>query len=354
MTAAQLTLQAGKQDVIFWDSEVRGFGLRLRESGDRSWIYRYRFGRTQRSIKLGNANSVPLVVARKNASQLEAEVRLGKDPAGQKAVAKQEAEHTFAAVAERFLDARRPELRPATVHEYTRHLRCDAKSLHRLPITAIMQADIARLLNNAAGPVSANRLRSTLCAMFSWTLKEGVVLPRGNPVAFTNKRAEQPRDRVLSDDELKLIWQAVDNDDYGSIIKLLILTGARAEEIAGLQWSEIGADSINLPGSGTKNRRAHTIPLSEPARAIIAGIVRGKRTHVFGRDDSGFYGWAKCKVRLDQKLGDEVAHWTTHDLRRSAVTHMAELGVQPHIIEAVINHASGHKGGVAGTYNRAA
>src|SRR5262249_49816216 len=129
---------------------------------------------------------------------------------------------------------------------------------------------------------------------------------------------------------------------------------ARAEEIAGLQWSEIGADSINLPGSRTKNRRAHTIPLSEPARAIIAGIVRGKRTHVFGRDDSGFYGWAKCKVRLGPKLGDEVAHWTTHDLRRSAVTHMAELGVQPHIIEAVINHASGHKGGVAGIYNRAA
>src|SRR5215472_5805545 len=148
-SAAQLALPAGKQDVIFWDDDIHGFGLRLRESGERSWVYRYRFGRTQRSIKLGNANSVSLTVARKNASQLEAEVRLGKDPAGQKAVAKQEAEHTFAAVAERFLNARKPELRPATLHEYGRHLQRDSKSLHRLPITAVTQADIARLLTTS-------------------------------------------------------------------------------------------------------------------------------------------------------------------------------------------------------------
>jgi integrase len=349
--SARLTLPAGKRDVIFWDDDIRGFGLRLRESGERSWVYRYRFGRTQRSIKLGNANSVPLAVARKNASLLEAEVRLGKDPAGQKAVARKEAEYTFAVVAEKFLEARRPELRPGTFNEYERHLRHNAKSLHPFPITAVTQADIARLLNNAAGPVSANRLRSTLSAMFAWIMKEGVVLPAGNPAAFTNKRAEQPRDRVLSDDELKLIWHAIDNDDYGYIIKLLIFTAARADEIAGLQWSEIGDNAINLPGSRTKNKRSHTIPLSDPAKAIIACIERGKRTHVFGRDD-GFRGWAKCKTRLDQKLGD-IPHWTTHDLRRTAVTHMAELGVQPHIIEAVVNHVSGHKAGVAGVYNRA-
>jgi integrase len=185
-------------------------------------------------------------------------------------------------------------------------------------------------------------------------MKEGVVLPRGNPAASTNKRAERPRDRVLSDAELKLVWNAVPDDDYGSILKLLILTGARAEEISGLQWSEIDKDAINLPGSRTKNKRAHTIPLSEPARAIIASIERGKRIHVFGRDDSGFYGWAKCKYRLDHKLGDAAAPWRVHDLRRTAVTHMAELGVQPHIIEAVINHVSGHKAGVAGVYNHAA
>jgi integrase len=117
-----------------------------------------------------------------------------------------------------------------------------------------------------------------------------------------------------------------------------------------LEWNEIGDSAINLRGRRIKNKRAHTIPLSEPAKAIIADIKRGNRTHVFGRDDSGFYGWAKCKARLDQKL--DLAHWVVHDLRRSAVTHMAELGVQPHVIEAVVNHVSGHKAGVAGISNR--
>jgi integrase len=353
-SSAKLTLPAGKQDAIFWDDDVRGFGLRLRESGERSWIYRYRFGRTQRSIKLGNATSIPIAVARKNAALLEAEVRLGKDPAAQKDVAKQEAEYTFVSLAEKFLDARRPGLRPATVHEYERHLRTDCKSLHRLPIATVTQADIAQLLNKAAGPVSANRLRATLTAMFSWVMREGVKLPDGNIASLTNKRDETSRDRVLSDQELKAIWAALDSDDYGNIVKLLILTAARRDEIAHLQWVEITDDAINLPGSRTKNKRSHIIPLSEPAKAIIASIKPIKRIHVFGRDDSGFHGWSKCKHRLDGKLDNAVANWVLHDLRRTAATRMAELGVQPHIIEAVINHVSGHKGGVAGIYNRAA
>jgi integrase len=103
--------------------------------------------------------------------------------------------------------------------------------------------------------------------MFAWTMKEGVVLPRGNPAAFTNKRLEKPRDRVLSDDELRLIWRALDNDDYGRIIKLLILTGDRAEEIAGLRWGEVSDNAINLPGSRTKNKRGHTIPLQIDSRS---------------------------------------------------------------------------------------
>ena len=129
---------------------------------------------------------------------------------------------------------------------------------------------------------------------------------------------------------------------------------ARRDEIAHLQWGEVTADNITLPGSRTKNKRSHIIPLSEPAKDIITSIKPSKRIHVFGRDDSGFHGWSKCRYRLDEKLGDAVADWVLHDLRRTAATRMAELGVQPHIIEAVINHVSGHKGGVAGIYNRAA
>ena len=110
-----LALSAGKTDVIYWDDAVPGFGLRIRQAGGRGWVYRYRFGNLQRSVKLGSAGSVPLATARENASKLEAEVRLGGDPAVKKELARQEAQNTFALLAERFLDARRPELREATL-----------------------------------------------------------------------------------------------------------------------------------------------------------------------------------------------------------------------------------------------
>jgi integrase len=349
---ASLTLPAGKQETIFWDDDVAGFGLRLREGGSRTWVYRYRVGGTQRSMKLGNGNSVSLAIARKNASELEAQVRLGKDPAGQKVIAKQESEYTFELLAERFLDARRPELAQATIHEYERHLRQDAKSLHRLPITVVTQADIARLLNNAAGPVSANRLRSTLSAMFTWTMKEGVVLPRGNPAAFTHKREERARDRVLSDTAIKAVWNACGDDDYARVLRLLLLTGARAEEISCLRWGEVTDGAINLPSERTKNRRPHSIPLSKPAKSIIADLDRGKRVHVFGRDDTGFYGWAKCKQRLDEKLGTTVTPWRVHDLRRTAASGMQRLGIRVEVIERALNHVSGSYRGVAGIYQR--
>jgi integrase len=303
-------------------------------------------------MKLGNGNSVSLAIARKNASELEAQVRLGKDPAGQKVIAKQESEYTFELLAERFLDARRPELAQATIHEYERHLRQDAKSLHRLPITVVTQADIARLLNNAAGPVSANRLRSTLSAMFTWTMKGGVVLPRGNPAAFTHKREERARDRVLSDTAIKAVWNACGDDDYARVLRLLLLTGARAEEISCLRWGEVTDGAINLPSERTKNRRPRSIPLSKPAKSIIADLDRGKRVHVFGRDDTGFYGWAKCKQRLDEKLGTTVTPWRVHDLRRTAASGMQRLGIRVEVIERALNHVSGSYRGVAGIYQR--
>lgn len=351
-TIATLALPEGKSDTIFWDDDVPGFGLRIRQSGSRGWVYRYRFGNLQRSIKLGSATSVALALARENASKLEAQVRLGSDPAVKRELAKQEAENAFQLVAERFLDARRKELRAATIIEYERHLRRDAQSLHRLPMTAVTRADVARLLNNAPGSVTRNRLRATLCAMLTWALKEGIVLPHGNVAAFTNKAEEKSRNRALSDAELKAVWNALDDDDFGNILKLLILTGQREGEIGGLQWSEIRDDSIQLPPERAKNGRPHTIPLSAPAVAILdKQLKRHNRSHVFGRSDTGYYGWSFRKKGLDKKLS--IAAWRIHDLRRTAVTGMAELGVQPHIIEAVINHTSGHKGGVAGVYNRA-
>jgi integrase len=179
-----------------------------------------------------------------------------------------------------------------------------------------------------------------------------------NPVVGTRRREEASRSRVLSAEELRAVWRALANDEFSAIVRLLCLTGCRREEVGGLRWAEISDDKITLPAQRTKNKREHVIPLSTAAQAIIdAQPRRVGREYVFGRGTGGFSGWSRCKARLDARLtemtGKPLPGWTLHDIRRSCVTHMAELGVQPHIIEAVINHISGHKGGVAGVYNKA-
>jgi integrase len=353
---ASLKLDAGKTDSIWWDEDVTGFGIRLRAGGSRNWIYRYRIGSKQRSLILGSAKSVPPSLARKNAVELEARVRLGGDPALDRQTAKLEADNTFGVLAHQFLETRKSEWRPGTYTEIERQLLKYAKSLHRLPISAVLH-NIASLLNTIAkeaGDVTANRLRGSLCSLFGWAMREGVRLPEGNVASYTNKRQEKARDRILSDAELKTIWNACAYDEYGAILKLLMLTAQRANEIAELRWDEVQDEQILLPAERTKNKRPHVIPLSEPAKTILAGFQHGDRTHVFGRFDTGFQGWHVAKKALNALIaGKPLAHWTPHDLRRTAATRMAELGVQPHIVEAVLNHVSGHKGGVAGIYNRA-
>ena len=125
------------------------------------------------------------------------------------------------------------------------------------------------------------------------------------------------------------------------------LTGERRGEISGLCWSEIdfSTGAINLPGDRTKNKRPHVIPLSSAARALLTKLPR-VRDAVFE-----FTAWAYQKDLLDKRSG--VRGWTIHDIRRTVATGMADIGVAPHIIEQILNHQSGHKGGVAGIYNRA-
>jgi integrase len=187
-----------------------------------------------------------------------------------------------------------------------------------------------------------------------------------NPVVGTPTRKEKSRDRVLSDAELKVIWKGLDADQYGAIIKLLMLTGQRANEIAGLRWSEIDfdRDMIVLPAERTKNSRVHQLPMSSTVREIVEARAKEQegenekrnekgRDLVFGYGDGPFSGWSKAKTTLDERLAGKLkSHWVPHDLRRTVATRMADLGIQPHVIEAVLNHVSGHKAGVAGIYNR--
>jgi len=359
-SVAAAKLPAGKTDHTFFDDTVIGFGIRIRDSGKRVWIYRYRAGTKQRSLVLGNADAVPLKLARDNAAKMEAKVRLGGDPALEKQAAKLAVEDTFGALANRWLQVRDKDWRPKSRKQNTRHLQKYARPLHHLPIATVSQRQIAILLTDItkeSGAVTANRVRTSICSFYTWVLQQGIRLPEGNVASYTGKHEERPRDRTLSDAELKTAWLNLPDDDFGAAIKLLILTGQREAEIGRLQWSEVHDEQIILPRERTKNDRAHTIPLSDVAKDIIAKFRgRSSRRHVFGRDDTGLWGWGHAKRRLDQLIRDSGASmpdWRIHDLRRTAVTGMANLGVQPHVIEAVVNHAGGHKAGVAGVYNLA-
>jgi integrase len=132
-----------------------------------------------------------------------------------------------------------------------------------------------------------------------------------------------------------------------------MLTGCRRDEIRGLRKAEIalGDSLIVLPGERTKNGREHAVPLSAPARAIVESLKLDRKEYAFGERDTGYSGGSRAKESLDAKSG--VTDWTLHDLRRTAATRMADLAVFPHVIEAALNHVSGHKSGVAGIYNRA-
>jgi integrase len=362
--AAGLQLPTGKRDHIAFDDSVPGFGLRLRDGGSRTWIFQYQLGRKQRRVVIGKATAIPADKARTIAADLHAKVRLGGDPAAERAVNTAAAENTFERLARQYLEFQESNLRPRSLTEVKRHLESYAKPLHRLPASTIDRRTIADRLNAVAkdsGAVTANRVRASLSAMFGWAMREG--LATANPVINTNKRQEQSRTRVLSSAEIRAIWSALEDDDFGAIIKLLLLTGQRADEIAALLWFEVLDDMLDLPGERTKNGKAHFVPLSAPARAILEAWPRrrnadGKpRELVFGIGDGPFSGWSNCKERLDQRIrdaGHEIPHWVVHDLRRTAVTKMAdELKILPHVIEATINHISGHKGGVAGIYNKA-
>ena len=192
--------------------------------------------------------------------------------------------------------------------------------------------------------------------MFAWAIGERTKHLKANPVNGTAKVEEgETRDRVLNDKELVAIWNAAPKNGYGRIVRLLMLTGQRREEIGGLRWSEINTEKkqIELQAERTKNSRPHDVPLSQMALDVLGNIprIRG-REQVFGEGEGGYSGWSRSKGRIDAVA--KVKSWRLHDLRRTCATGMADLGIQPHIIEAVLNHVSGHKAGVAGIYNRSA
>ena len=367
-TVDRLALPPGKTELIVFDDALPGFGLRIRAGGKRTWVVQYRLGSKQRRVTLGTVNNFEADEARKHARDALARAQLGRDPQSEKAAARapKPREMTLGEAIERYLPYAERKLKASTYSGVVLHLRKHWRALHGRELENLERRHVAAELSQIAatsGLYGANRSRAALSALFAWAIGEG--LTDTNPVVGTNKATEEvPRDRVLSGDELRLIWRHAGEGDYGAIVRLLILTGQRREEVGGMLWSEINFDKPvwRIDAERTKNGLGHDVPLSSAAVEILRKRKRSGRALVFGSREGPFQGWSNAKSALDRRVftklretgaDDAVKQWRLHDIRRTVATRMADLGVQPHVIEAVLNHISGHKSGVAGVYNRA-
>ena len=362
---ARYALPEGKVEALIFDADLPGFGLRVRAGGKRTWIAQYRLGTKQRRVTLGTTETVDPDEARKRAREALAKVSLGADPQTEKRAAREQAAVTLGAIVPRYL-AYAAQRQKAGHHEDTkRYLARHWGPMAETPLALISRATVsARMAEIASGngKFAANRARAALSALYTWALGEGLAV--ANPVMGTHKATEEaPRDRVLTDAELAAAWRLAGTADFGAIVRLLILTGQRREEVGGMLWPEIEGTAWRIGAERAKNGRAHDVPLSEQAVAVLAGRApRDGRDLVFGSGKGPFQGWSNAKADLDAAMLAELrehrgekatmAPWRLHDLRRTVATRMADLGVLPHVVEAVLNHVSGHKAGVAGVYNR--
>jgi len=370
-TVAGLKLDAGKTDQIVFDADMKGFGFRMRRDGARlrqSWIVQYRIkGRTRR-FRIGDYPTINADQARKKAKTVLANVHLGADPQAEKEAERAKGSRTLRSVADQYLEMKELEMqrgqyRASSLRVTKIYLTRPQYfgPLHSHTITDITVADLAARLNyinRNSGTASAGRARSALSSMFTWAMRQGFMGPNPhNPASVTENPDVGPsRDRVLKDTELAAIWRAAGDDHFGKIVRLLIVTACRREEIGGLRRVEIDRDAgtITLPKERVKNKHEHVLPITPLAMQIIKSVPeRAGRDHLFGdRSTTGFTGWGAAKNDLDDRL-NKIAPWNLHDIRRSVATWMAENNIEPHVIEAILNHYSGHRSGVAGIYNKA-
>jgi integrase len=356
---------------IVWDTEVKGFGIRRHTTEAVFYLVRCRCNGRQTFKRIGRHGAIgpeglPLTpdTARNEAQRLLGLVTSDTNP---QAKQRRPAE-TFRAEVERYLAKRRETMKPRAYEEIQRHLMKHAKPMHCFRLAEIDRRALAVRLDEIEtenGPAARNRVRSSLSAFFTWAVKEGLL--DANPISGTAKAEEGGgRERVLTPAELAEVWAALPQDHFADIVRLLILTGQRREEIGAIRWSEVHLKEglVSLPPERTKNKCQHEFVLSPQAKAILERQPRRySRDLIFGVGKGGFSGWSGCKDRLDQAIlarrketnpeAKPMPDWVLHDLRRTAATCMAELGVLPHIVEGILNHVGGHKAGVAGGYDRA-
>ena len=384
----------GRRVEIF-DATFPGLALRVSESGRKSWSLFYRLHGRQHRFTIGAYPQFKPAAARTKATEIRNQVDLGINPAVEKRSRRTdplpEVETFETVLADYFRVYAAKEMAPSTYAETKRQLERDVLPHWKdMPLRDIRDKHVLKLINDiaAAGKgVTANRTYSRLRAFFNWTISQ-LRLETSPAKGLVAPVKEKARDRALTSDEIRWFWSATDEIGwpFGPIARLLLLTAQRRDEVSKMSWSEIDLAKVvwTIPKERAKNNRAHEVHLSAGALAVLKSLPEPHRGLVFSvTGDDAVSGFSRAKDRLDfamlrlrrRELGQpesddelrrhldipkrkplpvEIPHWVLHDLRRSAVTKMAEdLKIAPHIVEKILNHASGTIRGVAAIYNRA-
>lgn len=314
------------------DAAVDGLRLIIQPTGAKSWAFRYSFGRKHHKKTLGRYPGISLIDAREAA---QAELRAlgrGIDPS-RSDVAGSSLDAAIALYKRQHVAG----LRPSTRYYVERELDGAAKAWAGRPVDEVKRRDVIALVDEAAerGPNAGRCCLQVVAAFFSWCRSRDLV--EFNPAIGVRCAKAPVRERVLDDAELVAVWQAADKAGgrHGAFTKMLILTGARRDEMAKLEPGEVRDDAIELPAHKVKTGKAHRIALTPLMRQVLDTLPKTNARYVVtGSDTPISHGDAPKKAIVTPS----VAPWRFHDLRRSFATGLARLGVAPHIIELTLNH----------------
>ena len=324
---------------VFYDDLLSGFGVRVSEGGTKSYILTH--GRRRQRETIGRVGVIALHDARAEAKRRLAEYTLGRE---------KPRSIGWSDALEKYLGEVASTCKPRTHADYDYFLKRYVR-YGDMKLSEISPHDIGATIERLAHtPAVQHRVYTVLRAFLRWAHRKHYI-DRDPMERMQAPPASTPRDRILTDDELRRVWRAAGDDRYGRIVKLLILTGQRRGEITGLTGAMVGTDTITLPSDHTKNGRQHVLPLGLLAKSVL-GRARPPHTLYFparGRT-TPFNGFSKGKTHLDKHCG--FSDWTVHDLRRTFASGMASIGVQLPVIERLLNHVSGSFGGIVGVYQR--
>jgi integrase len=365
-----LECPAGKKDALVFDDDQAGLGVRVTASGGKTFLAQYTLAGAKRRVPLGSCSAISLTSARDAVRAILGDVAKGRDPAAERkeaaAETKRKAAHvalTLDALLEQWEAIHLADKRQSYALEAVRAVRFAFPKQLAAPAADLSRADVVRVLDALSKNGKAAMAARTAAygrACYQWAAKRGSIA--ANPFANLPLAPVEKRERVLKDEELRAIWQATTGAGaFNAIVRMLMLTGQRREEVAGMTWDEVSGDlsTWTIPGNRAKNGAAHVVPLPSQAHAILADATRRERKNEKTDEEPGlvfpglrgpFNGFGKSKAALDSDSG--VKGWRLHDLRRTMATGLQKLGVRLEVTEAVLNHVSGSRAGIVGIYQR--